>query len=298
MSSQARIDPRGLAAAIFAYAVWGVFPLYWYLLRQVPALQIIAHRVVWCGVFVVAWMLLREGRGWLRQALSGPRVVPLLLASSLLISFNWGVYIWAVTHGHVVDASLGYFINPLASVVLGVLVLRERLNRMQWTAVTLAALGVLWLTFMHGALPWIALALAASFSVYGLIRKLVAVEALPGLAVESLFLLLPALAWLLWSELQGGGSFGHGGGGPELLLVLGGALTALPLLGFAYGARRIPYTLVGLLQYISPTLQLVCGVLLLGESFEPAQAVGFGCIWLALLLYALDGWRRAARAAS
>jgi chloramphenicol-sensitive protein RarD len=293
MSPPAGLDRRGLLAAIGAYALWGVFPLYWYLVREVPSLQIIAHRVIWCGVFVVGWLLLRDGSGWLRRALAGPRVGLMLTASAVLISFNWGVYIWAVTHGRVVESSLGYFINPLVSVLIGVLLLRERLNVAQWSAVGLAALGVLWLAAMHGEWPWISLALAFSFAFYGLIRKLAAVDAMPGLAIESLILFLPALAWLGWAEVRGDAAFAHGGLSRDLLLVFGGALTALPLVGFAYGARRIPYSLVGILQYISPTLQLLCGVLLLGESFVAEQAVGFGCIWLGLLLYASDGWRRA-----
>jgi chloramphenicol-sensitive protein RarD len=288
----APLDRRGLAAAIGAYALWGVFPLYWYLLKSVPALQIIAHRVIWCGLFVGGWLLLRDGPGWLRRALAAPRVAPLLVASGVLIGANWGVYIWAVTHGRVVESSLGYFINPLVSVLLGVMLLHERLNRAQWAAVALAALGVLWLTVMHGALPWVSLFLALSFGFYGLIRKVAAVDAMPGLAIESGVLLLPALGWLAWSEAQGTGAFGHGGALRDVLLAFGGALTALPLIGFAYGARRIPYSLVGLLQYISPSLQLLVGVTLLGEAFSTTQAVGFGCIWLGLALYALDGWRR------
>jgi len=270
--------------------MWGLFPLYWYLLKAMPAVQIVAHRVVWCAVFVFGWLALRGERGWLRRALATPRVLPLLVASSTLISLNWGIYIWAVTHGRVLDASLGYFINPLANVLVGVLLLRERLSAAQWGAVGLAALGVLWLTFRHGELPWVALALAATFCLYGLIRKVVAVGAIPGLAIENLLLLLPALAWLGWSELRGEGVFGHGGGPTELLLIVGGALTALPLIGFAYGARRLPYSLLGLLQYLAPTLQLLCG-LLLGEVFTQDKAIGFACIWLGLAIYAVDGWR-------
>jgi len=287
-------DRRGLAAAIGAYAMWGLFPLYWYQLKTVPAVQTVAHRIVWCALFVVGWLALRGERGWLVRALALPRVLPLLIASSALISLNWGVYIWAVTHGRVLEASLGYFINPLANVLVGVLVLRERLSAPQWGAVGLAALGVLWLTFRHGELPWVALLLAATFCLYGLIRKVVAVGALPGLAIESLLLLLPAIAWLGWCELQGEGAFGHGGGWPELLLVFGGALTALPLVAFAYGARRLPYSLLGLLQYVAPTLQLLCG-LLLGEVFTPDRLAGFACIWLGLAVYGLDGWRSSRR---
>lgn len=292
MPTPAPLDRRGLTAAIASYVLWGVFPLYWYLLKAVPALQIIAHRVIWCGVFVVGYLLLRDGGGWLRRALAAPHIGWMLLASSLLISFNWGIYIWSVTHGRVVEASLGYFINPLVSVLMGVVILRERLNPAQWGAVGIAAVGVVWLTVVHGQLPWISLALALSFATYGLIRKLAAVDAVPGLAIESLILLVPALVWLVWAEAQGQGAFAHGGSTRDILLVFGGALTALPLIGFAYGARRIPYSLVGILQYISPTLQLLCGVLLLGEAFDRMQAIGFACIWLALIVYAVDGWRR------
>ena len=291
MTSAPIVDRRGLAAALFAFLLWGLFPLYWALLKRVPALEIISHRVVWCGLFVVAYLLWRDGSGWLRASLRGRRVLPTLMLSSVLISINWGLYIWAVTHGRVVDASLGYFINPLVNVMIGVLLLGERLNRVQWLAVAIAALGVLWLTVQLGAPPWIALSLAFSFAFYGLLRKQVAVESVPGLGIESLLLSAPALAFLLWSEWSGQAHFGHQAFSLDLLLIVGGALTALPLIGFAYGARRIPYSLVGILQYLAPTLQLLAGVLVLGESFSTTQAIGFGCIWLALALYAGDGWR-------
>jgi chloramphenicol-sensitive protein RarD len=292
MSESAPIDRRGLAAAVGAYAMWGVFPLYWQLVRTVPSLQIIAHRVIWCGVFVIGYLVATDGLRWWRKARAAPKVGRMLLASSVLISVNWGLYIWAVTHGHVVESSLGYFINPLVSVLLGVAVLGERLRRMQWLAVAIAAAGVLWLAIAHGSPPWISLALALTFAFYGLIRKLAAVESMPGLAIESLILLLPALVWLAWSEFRGDGAFLRSGAHIDALLVIGGVLTALPLVGFAYGARRIPYSLVGILQYLSPTLQLLCGVLLLGEPFDRTQLAGFACIWVALGLYAADGlWR-------
>lgn len=297
MSSVNAIDRRGLLAAIAAFVMWGFFPLYWYLLKTVPAMQIIAHRVIWCGLFVIGFLWLRDGSGWLRSALSGRRVGRMLVLSSVLISCNWGVYIWAVTNGRVVEASLGYFINPLVNVLVGVLLLGESLNRAQWTAIGGATVGVLWLAFVHGDPPWIALFLACSFGMYGLIRKVAAVESVPGLAVESLILLPAALGWILWEEMSGRGVFAQVSVTTDVLLIVGGGLTALPLIGFAYGARRIPYSLAGVLQYIAPTLQLLCGVLLLGESFSGTQAIGFSCIWLALLIYAVDGWRNS-RAAS
>lgn len=292
------VDRKGLAAALSAYVLWGVFPLYWYLLRDVPSLQTVAHRIVWCAVFVVGWLLLREGLGWLRPLRARPRTLLLLACTALLISSNWGLYIWAVTHGRVVDASLGYFVNPLASVLLGVVVLRERLRPAQWTAVAAAAAGVLWLAWRHGEPPWIALSLATSFAIYGLLRKIAEIDAIPGLAVESLVLMVPALAFLLGTEAGGVGVFGHGDGRRELLLVLAGPATALPLIGFAYGARRIAYSLVGILQYVSPTLQLLIGVALLGEPFVHEQAIGFGAIWAGLAIYAIDGVVAARRRAA
>jgi chloramphenicol-sensitive protein RarD len=222
----------------------------------------------------------------------------MLALSGTLIAFNWGLYIWAVNAGHVVETSLGYFINPLLNVVLGVVVLKERLNRVQWTSVAIATGGVLWLTANYGSFPWIALALAASFGSYGLIRKLVGVPPVRGLGVESLYLVLPALALLLWGEANGDGGFvAHGavpawGWAMSALLVFGGVLTALPLIGFADAVRRIPFSLVGLLQYIAPTLQLLCGVLVLGEAFDRDRAIGFGFIWIALAIYAGDGLLR------
>ena len=288
---------KGFWAVFAAFIIWGLFPLYWHQLKQVPAMQIVAHRVVWCTVSVVGYLLLRHGAGWLLEALRRPRVPLMLGASSILISFNWGLYIWAVNNGHVVESSLGYFINPLVNVLLGVLLLHEKLNTAQRVAVACAAVGVAWLTWQLGAPPWIALGLALSFGSYGLIRKIAAVEAIPGLGVESVFLLLPALAWLLWNQHQGTGVFGHPPLYVNLMLVAGGAMTAVPLILFAYGARRISYSLVGIVQYVGPTLQLLTGVFLFGESFSRVQALGFGLIWAALAIYAADGLWRSRRAA-
>jgi chloramphenicol-sensitive protein RarD len=289
---------NGFWATCGAFLIWGLFPLYWHQLRAVPALQIMAHRVIWCGVLVLLWQRLRVRRGWLRAAWSRPRVPALLLLSSVLISCNWGLYIWAVNSGHVVESSLGYFINPLVNVLLGVLLLRERLNSVQWLAVTVAAGGVVYLSWQLGSPPWIALALALSFGCYGLIRKVVPVVASEGLAIECLYLFLPALAYLLTAEHEHTGAFAHIPLRLDLLLVAGGALTAIPLAAFAYGARRIPYSLVGIIQYIGPTLQLLTGVLLFGEPFGAVQRLGFGLIWAALLIYAGDSvWRQFRRSA-
>ncbi|TXH05719.1 MAG: EamA family transporter RarD [Nevskiaceae bacterium] len=284
---------NGLWAAAGAYFIWGLFPLYWRLLAQVPSTQIMAHRIVWCALFVSGYLTLSQGARWWRTVAAQPRLLAMLTCSAVLVGINWWLYIWAVNSGHIVETSLGYFINPLVSVLLGVAVLRERLTPGQWLAVAVAAAGVAYLTWSFGALPWIALVLAASFGTYGLIRKLAVVAAVPGLAVESGVLFLPALGYLLWAEHAGSGSFGHIEVGRSLLLMLGGLVTALPLVLFAYGARRIPLSLIGFLQYLAPTLQLLIGVYVFGEAFTHTHLVGFGCIWAALAIYALDSLLRA-----
>lgn len=282
----------GFLAAVGAFLIWGLFPLYLKPLSDVSSLQILAHRIAWCCLLVFAWLAWRGELGAVRRALADPGTRLRLVASASLISVNWLVYVWAVTNGQVVEASLGYFINPLLNVVLGVLVLKERLNRAQWIAVTLAALGVAYLTAFAGRPPWIALVLAASFATYGLIRKVVAVESVPGLAAETLLLAPLAVGWLLWSEATGSGVLGHASAGVNALLVGSGLATALPLALFAYGARLIPYSTLGILQYIGPTLQFLIGVLVFGEPFPRARAIGFVLIWTALAVYAADGlWR-------
>src|SRR5512137_653619 len=230
----------GLTAAVTAFVIWGLFPLYLKPMAEVPALQIMAHRVVWCCLLVFAWLAVRGELGAVRAALADPASRLKLAASAALISLNWLLYVWAVTNGHTVEASLGYFINPLLNVVLGVALLKERLNRAQWLAVALAAIGVLYLTVVSARPPWIALTLAASFGTYGLIRKVVRVESVPGLATETLLLAPFAVALLLWAESQGTGAFGHSGTAIHALLVGSGLITALPLALFAYGARLIP----------------------------------------------------------
>lgn len=287
------LDRRGLAVTAATFVVWGVVPVYWHLLRSVPALQIMAHRVIWSALLVAGWLWLRQGNGWLRAIAAQPRALATLAVTGMLIAFNWCLYIWAVNAEHVVETSLGYFINPLLNVVLGVVVLHERMRRLQWIAVGCAAVGVAWLTWSAGSPPWIALGLAGSFALYGLLRKLVAVDPVAGLGLESLYLFVPSLAWLLWAEAGHGGGFaGQWSLGVDLLLVLGGVVTAAPLIGFAYGVRRIPLSVVGLLQFIAPTLQLLLGVWFFHEPFGHDRALGFGAIWLGLALYAGEGlWR-------
>jgi chloramphenicol-sensitive protein RarD len=280
---------KGFTAAASAFAIWGLFPLYFHSLQQVSPLQVIAHRVVWSCMFVLVWMAMRGELSTLRATLVNRSVVWRLAVSATLITINWVVYVWAVMNGHVVESSLGYFINPLVNVLLGVAVLSERLTRAQWTAVALAAAGVAYLTVVAGSPPWIALTLAFSFGTYGLIRKVVKVESLPGLATETLVLFPFALTYLFWCETAGTGAMGHAGPVISALLIGSGPLTAIALFLFGYGARLLPYSTVGVLQYIAPTLQLACGVFAFHERFERTRAVGFALIWAALLVYAGEG---------
>ena len=292
------VDRRGLWTAVAAFVLWGLMPLYWHLLKVVPSLQIVLHRVLWGALLVAAWLCFKYGRGWLRDTLSQPQAAWMLALSGALIAFNWGLYIWAVNAGHVVETSLGYFINPLLNVLIGVLFLRERLNRAQWLSVAIAGAGVLWLTFNYGSFPWIALALAGSFGLYGLIRRQLDVGPVRGLGIESLYM-LPVAVLLL--AVTAGGSGGGGlftwGASAAALLVMAGALSVLPLIGFAYAVRRIPFTVIGLIQYIGPTLQLLSGVFFFGEPFGTDRAIGFAFIWVALAIFAGDGLVRARRRA-
>lgn len=292
-----RLSPRGLAAGTAAFAIWGLFPIYLHPLTEVPAVEVIAHRVTWSFVLLLGWMLIRGELGTLGLTLRKPRLVAGLATSATLISCNWLVYVWSVTHQHIVDTSLGYYINPLVNVLLGVVVLHERPNAVQWSAIGLAAAAVLYLALLAGRPPWISLALALSFSLYGFVRKVISVEALPGLATETLLLLPLAAGYLTWCEASGTGSLTTSGSGIAALLIGSGIVTAVPLFLFAYAARQLPYSTVGVLQYIAPSLQLMCGVLFYRESFEPARAAGFCVVWVALLLYAADGLWRAHRVA-
>lgn len=282
---------RGFAPAATAFAIWGAFPLYFHLLYRTSALQVIAHRIAWSCVFVVAWMSFRGELSSVRAALTNRSVLLRLAGSATLITINWVAFVYGVSHGRVVEASLGYFIGPLVNVLLGVMLLSEKLTRLQWIAVALAASGVGYLTVTAGGLPWIALALAISFASYGMVRKVVQVEALPGLATETLLLAPIAVGYLLWCQWAGTGTMGHQGVTIDVLLVLSGPLTAFSLFLFAYGTRLLPYSTVGLLQYITPTLQFMCGVFAFHEPFDRAHAIGFAVIWTALALYIADSLR-------
>jgi chloramphenicol-sensitive protein RarD len=292
----ARLSSRGLAATTAAFVIWGLFPIYLHPLYEVSAIQVVAHRVTWSCLFILTWLVARGELGRLTATVTSPALLGRLTVTALLVSCNWLVYVWSVTHEHIVDTSLGYYINPLMNVVLGVFVLKERLNRAQWVAVALASAAVLYLAILAGRPPWIALTLAVSFSLYGLLRKVISVDALPGLATETLVLLPLALAYLVWCQASGTGALTNSGPAIAALLVGSGLVTAVPLFLFAYGARALPYSTVGVLQYIAPSLQLVCGVYLFHESFGATRAAGFALIWLALLIYAADGLWRTRRA--
>jgi chloramphenicol-sensitive protein RarD len=296
LATPARLSPRGLAATTAAFVIWGLFPIYLHPLYEVSAIQVVAHRVTWSCLFILTWLVARGELGRLTATVTSPALLGRLTVTALLVSCNWLVYVWSVTHEHIVDTSLGYYINPLMNVVLGVFVLKERLNRAQWVAVALASAAVLYLAILAGRPPWIALTLAVSFSLYGLLRKVISVDALPGLATETLVLLPLALAYLVWCQASGTGALTNSGPAIAALLVGSGLVTAVPLFLFAYGARALPYSTVGVLQYIAPSLQLVCGVYLFHESFGATRAAGFALIWLALLIYAADGLWRTRRA--
>src|SRR4051794_3260385 len=291
----ALVDQRriGVGAGLGAYVLWGIFPLYFPLLEPAGGLEIVANRVVWSLLFVAVLLTVRRVWPQVRATVADRRSLLVLAVAAALIAVNWLVYVYAVNSGHVVEASLGYFINPLVSVLLGVAVFRERLRRLQWAAVGIAVLAVVVLTLDYGRPPWIALALATSFGLYGLMKKLVRVEAAPGLFVETAVVAVPALVVIGLLEGRGDAAFGHAGVGHALLLVSSGVATAVPLLLFAAATRRVPLSTVGLLQYVTPLLQLSIGVFVYEEPMPPARLAGFAIVWLALAVFTVDSLRQA-----
>ncbi|MYN01277.1 EamA family transporter RarD [Pseudoduganella sp. DS3] len=289
----------GMLYAAGAFLAWGLFPLYFHAIKDVPASEILAHRMAWSLVFLMLVLLVRRQWKWLPQVLRQPKVVISFVASAFLLSANWFVYIWAVNNGHVVDASLGYFINPLVNVLLGMLVLKEKLRRGQWLAIAVAATGVAWLTWQGGQVPYIALVLALSFGAYGLLRKTAALAALEGLSFETLILFPLAVAYLGWLVFHGQSVFINAeADSTRWLLVAAGPTTAIPLLLFAAGARRIPMSVLGMLQYMSPSLQMLLGVWVFHEAFSANRLVGFLFIWGALAIYMLEGWLSSRKSSS
>ncbi|MFP5390239.1 MAG: EamA family transporter RarD [Gammaproteobacteria bacterium] len=282
----------GIISAALAFVLWGAFPLYFHALAAIPPTQILAHRIVWSLAFLVVVVTLRGQWSWLSGLRGKGRVVASFAASSILLSSNWLLYIWAVNSGHVIEGSLGYFINPLVNVMLGYLVLKERLRPVQWSAIGIAAAGVMWLTWQAGHMPWIALLLAATFGGYGLLRKTAALGALEGLTFETMLLFPFAVAYLVWMGVHGVNGFAAADHPTRWLLAAAGPITAIPLLLFASGARQIPLSVLGLLQYIGPTLQLSLGIFMFHEAFTFERMIGFAMIWTALAVYAIEGLLR------
>jgi chloramphenicol-sensitive protein RarD len=288
---------RGTLQGAGAYALWGVFPLYFHLLLPAGAMEIVVHRVLWSLLVCLLLVVVLRDTAWVRPLLRAPRSLLALAVAAAVIALNWGVYVYAVNSGHVVEAALGYFVNPLVTVLAGVVVLHERLRRLQWAAVALGLVAVVVLTIDYGRPPWIALVLAVSFATYGLMKNKVGVGlgALAGLTTETVLMAPFAVAGLVWLERAGSGTFSQAAPGHALLLVSTGLATAGPLLLFAGAARRVPLTTIGLLQFMTPVLQLLCGVWLLGEHVPPSRWVGFGVVWLALVLLSVDSVRTARR---
>ncbi|MBC7501888.1 MAG: EamA family transporter RarD [Herminiimonas sp.] len=283
---------NGMLFAAAAYISWGLFPLYFKLLKDIPPAQILLHRMIWSLVFLAGVLALRKQWTWIGAVLRQPRVLAAFSVSALLLSTNWFIYIWAVNNGRVVDASLGYFINPLVNVLLGFMLLRERMRPGQWLAIAIAAGGVAWLTWQSGHPPWIGLALALSFGFYGLMRKIAVLGPLEGLSLETLLLFPIALGYLALLTIGGNNAFVTAPLSSQWLLAISGPLTAIPLLLFAAGARRIPMSVLGIIQYLSPSLQLLLGVWLYHEPFGGDRLIGFVAIWTALVVYSIEGlWR-------
>lgn len=280
---------KGILFGIGAYTLWGCFPIYWKLLHGVPALQLLGHRIGWSFLLLMAVILVTRQWADFRANLN-KRTFLIYSIAALLIGFNWLTYVWAVNANFIIETSLGYFINPLLSVLLGVIILREKLRTFQWIPIVLAFTGVVYLTVIYGKLPWIALTLAFSFGIYGLVKKLAPLGSLHGLTLETGVLFLPALIYLTFSEFNGTGAFMHTGSATDLLLFGAGAVTTIPLLMFASAARQIPLTVVGLLQYIAPTLQFLLGVLVYKEPFDQTHLIGFSIIWIALFIFWVESY--------
>jgi chloramphenicol-sensitive protein RarD len=280
---------KGILFAIGAYGIWGLLPIYWKTIDIVPAPQILSHRIVWSFIFLVIVLLMKKDLSTFTRVVQSKKTLAIFTLAAVLIGVNWLTYIWAVNAGYIVETSLGYFINPLVSVLFGVIFLGEKLRPLQWAPIILAATGVLYLTISYGALPWIALVLAFTFGLYGLIKKTAPLNSLHGLSLETGILFLPALFYLFYAEGQGTGLMGHADWLVTILLIFTGIATALPLLLFASAARKINLSTLGILQYIAPTMQFLIGVLMYGEPFTQSRLFGFSIIWTALLIYTFEG---------
>jgi len=284
----------GMTAASGAFLLWGLLPIYWKSLSDVPSFEILGHRMAWSLPFTIVFLLIFRHRAFSAQ-LKNKTVLESAIIGSLLLAGNWFVYIWAVNSGYIVEASLGYYINPLVSVALGVIFMRERLRSGQIAAIGIAAGGVMYLTFVYGTFPWIALALALSFGLYGLLHKKIRIGPLESLHFETLIFFIPAVGFLLYLEISGRGAFLHASSMTTLVLIGTGLVTTVPLLLFAYAAQNIPLSLLGILQYIAPTISLLIGIFLYGEAFPLSRLVGFMLVWSGLLIYVIEGAGQRAR---
>jgi len=283
---------RGVTAATLAFVIWGLLPIYWKLLDSVPAYEILCHRMTWSLIVTFALLALLGKLGAFFSLFKEGKKFLYFLLTAIILSVNWLIFIWAVNSNYIIEASLGYFINPIVSICFGVLFLKEKMRAAQWLSVILAFFGVLYLTWVYGQVPWIALSLAATFSCYGLLRKITTVPALEGLCLETSILFLPALLFLIYLERNCSASFLHGSSEQTILLICTGAATSAPLLLFCYAAQKIPLYLVGLLQYLAPTINLFVGIFIYHESFPPQRMAGFAIIWTALAIFIWDGVRR------
>jgi len=281
---------KGILNGLAAYALWGFFPIYWKLLHQVAALQVIAHRISWSFILLIVFILLTKQWRDFRSAALTAKTLGIYSIAAVLLTVNWLVYVWGVNAGFIVETSLGYFINPLLSVLLGVIFLRERLRIAQWVPVGLASVGVIYLTVVYGRLPWIALSLAFSFGFYGFVKKLAPLGSLYGLTLETAIVFPIALIYLAFIGFTGTGTFLHAGAFTDTLLIGAGAVTTIPLLMFASAAKQIPLTVIGLLQYIAPTLQFLIGVFIYKEPFDQAHLIGFGIVWVALIIFWVENF--------
>jgi len=281
---------KGILSGVGAYILWGFFPIYWKFLHDVPALEVIGHRIAWSFILLMLYILLTGQWREFRSVAFKPKTVGVYSIAAILLSFNWLIYVWGVNAGFIVETSLGYFINPLLSVLLGVFFLRERLRPMQWVPVGLAAIGVGYLTFVYGRLPWIALSLAFTFGFYGFTKKLSPLGSRFGLTLETGIVFPVALFYLLFLGWNGTGAFLKSGTNIDALLIGGGLVTTIPLLMFASAAKQIPLTVVGLLQYIAPTLQFLIGVFVYKEPFDFSRLIGFGIVWVALIIFAVESY--------
>ena len=286
-----REDTTGIIYTIGAYILWGILPIYWKLIDEVPALEILAHRVIWSFIFVLIIVLILKRKllkNFFQVQMAQKKTWLGLLLASLFISLNWFTYIYAVNTNHIVEASLGYYINPLVAVLLGVFVLREKVNKFQAFSFVLAGIGVIYLTISIGKLPWISLALALTFGFYGLSKKLIKVDSVLGLLLETLFIVPFALLFLAYLGVNDQSSFLTGSLKSDLFLIGSGIATAIPLLWFGIGAQKIPLYLIGFIQYLSPTISLILGVVFYGESFTKDHAITFACIWIAIAMFSIS----------